>query len=249
MRNERLREAIQASGLSFGDLGGDVGVDAKTAQRWVYEGRVPRRATAERVAHRLAVPLDWLWPNIDGRSSRMPADFVRLYAHRADAPRQLWLELVQTAEHRVDILSMTGHTLKEENPEIAGRLRRKAEAGVRLRIVLSHPRSTALRRCGEEQHVLRALLGRAHGAQAYFEVLRGVPGVEVRRHKATVYASIFRFDDQMLVNQHLFGTLSTASPLLHLCRETQGGLFDLFMDSYDRCWDESAIDDAGTSAA
>lgn len=242
MRNERLREAIQASGLSFGDLGDDVGVDAKTAQRWVYEGRVPRRATAERVSHRLAVPLDWLWPNIDGRSSRMPADFVRLYTRRADAPRQLWLELVQTAEHRVDILSVTGHTLAAENPEIAGRLRRKAEAGVRLRIVLAHPRSTALRRCGEEQHILRALLSRAHKAQAYFEVLRGVPGVEVRLHKATVYTSIFRSDDQMLVNQHLFGSQSAASPLLHLCRETEGGLFDLFAGNFDRFWDEIPLD-------
>ena len=60
MRNERLREAIAALGMKINDLGPVVGVNSKTAQRWVYEGRTPRRKTADRVSHHLGVPVDWL---------------------------------------------------------------------------------------------------------------------------------------------------------------------------------------------
>jgi hypothetical protein len=81
MRNERLREAIRASGLAITELGSAVGVDGKTAQRWVYEGRTPHRRTADRVSRRLGVPVDWLWLAIScpgGGSSRHPKDFIRI---------------------------------------------------------------------------------------------------------------------------------------------------------------------------
>lgn len=76
--NVRLKEAIFAMGISINDLGPAVGVHAKIGQRWVYEARVPRRRTAERVAHRLGVPVDWLWPEIDGDDKRVPADLGRV---------------------------------------------------------------------------------------------------------------------------------------------------------------------------
>ena len=41
------------------------------------------------VSHHLGVPVDWLWPEIEGDEKRVPSDLVRLYPHRLDAPRQL----------------------------------------------------------------------------------------------------------------------------------------------------------------
>lgn len=41
MGNERLRAAIEASGLSYAEIAEHVGVDAKTPSRWVNEGRQP----------------------------------------------------------------------------------------------------------------------------------------------------------------------------------------------------------------
>jgi transcriptional regulator with XRE-family HTH domain len=238
MRNERLREAIRASGLAITELGGAVGVDGKTAQRWVYEGRTPHRRTADRVSRRLGVPVDWLWPAISGPSgnSSYPRDFVRLYTHRAEAPRQLWHELMRETKDCVDILCVAGLFLVEDNPSIDALLARKAEDGVQLRIALAHPKSPALRRRGTEQQLLKALTARARAAQSYFEPLSRMPGVDLRPHAATVYSSIFRFDDQMLVNQHLYGTQGYLSPLLHVRRESEGGLFDGFAASFERFW-------------
>jgi hypothetical protein len=236
MRNERLREAIVALGLRINDLGPVVGVNAKTAQRWVYEGRVPRRKTADRVSHHLGVPVDWLWPQIDGDEKRVPTDLVRFYAHRLDAPRQLWLELIRGARSEIDILGIAGLFLLEDNPNVVALLRRKAEAGVRMRVTLTDPDATALRRRSGEEMLYDTLVTRAEIARDAFDPLFTTAGVEYRPHTATVYTSIFRFDEQMLVNPHLFGIYGYLAPLMHLRRTGDGGMFDLFRSSFDRVW-------------
>ena len=42
-----------------------------------------------------------------------------------------------------------------------------------------------------------------------------LPGVQVRTHQTTLYASQFRFDDSMLVNNHTYGSWAAQSPVLH----------------------------------
>jgi transcriptional regulator with XRE-family HTH domain len=240
MRNERLREAIRASGLAITELGGAVGVNGKTAQRWVYEGRTPRRKTADRVSRRLGVPVDWLWPSIAAPGAgpdNNPRDFVRMYAHRAEAPRQLWHELMRGAKSNIDMLCVTGLFLAEDNPSVDDLLARKAEDGVPVRLALAHPTSPALRRRGTEQQLMGALAARARAAISYFEPVGEIPGAELRTHNFTIYSSIFRFDDDILVNHHLFGIRGFLSPLVHLRRETEGGLFDLVSGAFDRFWE------------
>lgn len=236
MRNERLREAIAAVGMKINDLGPVVGVNTKTAQRWVYEGRVPRRKTADRVSHHLGVPVDWLWPEIDGDENRVPADLVRLYTHRLDAPRQLWLELIRGARSQIDILGIAGLFLLEDNPAVVGLLKRKADLGVTMRIALTDPDSAAIRRRSGEEMLFDVLVNRAEIARDAFDPLFAMASVEYRPHAATVYTSIFRFDEQMLVNQHMFGIYGYLAPLMHLQRVDEGGLFDMFMTSFDRVW-------------
>jgi hypothetical protein len=43
-------------------------------------------------------------------------------------------------------------------------------------------------------------------ALAYYRPLVGVDGIDFRLHGTSLYNSIFRYDDQMLVNQHIYGT-------------------------------------------
>lgn len=238
MRNSRLKESIAALGMRINELGPAVGVNAKTGQRWLYEGRTPRRKTADRVAHCLGVPVDWLWPQIDGDGKQVPTDVVRLYPRRLDAPRQLWLELIRNAHADIDILAVAGLFLLEDNPAIMGLLRQKAGAGVKIRIALTDPDSAALSRRGGEEMLYDTLLSRAAIARDALDPLFTVPGVEYRPHAATVYTSIFRCDDHMLVNQHMYGIFGYLAPLLHLQRTDDGpdGLFDTFQTSFDRVW-------------
>src|SRR5262245_56740442 len=50
--------------------------------------------------------------------------------------------------------------------------------------------------------------------------------VEIRTHETTLYNSLCRFDDVMLVNAHVWGVSAFAAPVLHLGRLGGGGLVD-----------------------
>jgi hypothetical protein len=64
----------------------------------------------------------------------------------------------------------------------------------------------------------------------------GVQGLEARKHDTTLYTSIFRFDEDLLANTHVYGAPANHSPILHLHRVAGGRLFPHFMNAFDRVW-------------
>ena len=66
-----------------------------------------------------------------------------------------------------------------------------------------------------------------------------VSAVEVRLHNTTLYNSLFRFDDDLLVNMHAYGAVAAQSPVMHLRRISGGRLFPHYMRSFERVWDEA----------
>ena len=81
--------------------------------------------------------------------------------------------------------------------------------------------------------------GRVRMALAYYRPLVGVPGVEFHLHRTTLYNTMIRFDDQMLINQHIYGTYGYMAPVLHLRRVDTGDLFTTYERSVERVWEES----------
>jgi hypothetical protein len=69
--------------------------------------------------------------------------------------------------------------------------------------------------------------------------LATVAGVEIRRHSTVLYNSIYRFDDEMIVNPHVYGRIASHSPALHLRRLGAGDLFEMYADSFDAVWTEA----------
>jgi hypothetical protein len=49
-------------------------------------------------------------------------------------------------------------------------------------------------------------------ALTYYEPLLDVDGCEVRLHSTTLYASLFRYDDEITVNPHAYGQPASANP-------------------------------------
>lgn len=47
---------------------------------------------------------------------------------------------------------------------------------------------------------------------------------EIRLHDTPLYNSIYRFDDDMLINTHVYGILAAYTPVLHL-RRVDGAYF------------------------
>jgi hypothetical protein len=48
--------------------------------------------------------------------------------------------------------------------------------------------------------------------------------VELRLHDTALYNSVYRFDDEMLVNVHAYGILAAYTPVMHL-RQVDGAFF------------------------
>ncbi|MGI9616689.1 MAG: hypothetical protein ACR2QO_27480, partial [Acidimicrobiales bacterium] len=58
----------------------------------------------------------------------------------------------------------------------------------------------------------------------------------IRLHATTLYNSIFRFDDEMLVNTHVYGIPAAHAPVMHLRRLSGGELFDIYQISFEAVW-------------
>jgi hypothetical protein len=52
------------------------------------------------------------------------------------------------------------------------------------------------------------------------------------------------FDDDMLVNAHVYGAPAAHSPVLHLRRLPGGRLFDHYQASFERVWEQASADNA-----
>jgi phosphatidylserine/phosphatidylglycerophosphate/cardiolipin synthase-like enzyme len=157
-------------------------------------------------------------------SSSVPAvdqgadQVVAFYPHRADTPKKLWMDLLVHAQEEISLFANASLFLPEENPEAIEILRAKAADGVRVRILLGDPDHPAMELRGREERLFEAIPGRIRMALAYYRPLVDVEGIEFRLHGTSLYNSIFRYDDQMLINQHIYGTYGYIAPILHFAR-------------------------------
>jgi transcriptional regulator with XRE-family HTH domain len=238
--NERLRSTLTSSAYTQQQLAEEVGIDPKTVERWVTKGRLPHRRTAIRAARLLGVSASWLWPELDkDRSPVSHSEVVAYYPHRSEVPKTLWMDVLESAEEQVTLLAYASLFLPEENPEAIDLLRQKASHGVPVRIALGDPDSAEAELRGREERLYDALPARIRMALTYYRPVVGVPGLEFHLHRTTLYNSIFRYDDEMLINTHVYGMYGYMAPILHLRRVEGGTLFDMYARSFELVWAES----------
>jgi transcriptional regulator with XRE-family HTH domain len=238
--NDRLRSALRNRQFTLEIFAAELGVDPKTVQRWLTHGRRPHRATAYRAATLLDVPAVWLWPELEvSPGAATPSEVVAFYPHRSETPKSLWLELLKSARKELWLLAYASLFLPEQNPEVIALIREKAADGVDVRIVLGDPDSEEAELRGREEQLYEAIPARIRMALAYYRPLTDVQGIQFHLHRTTLYNSIFRFDDQMLVNQHVYGAYGYMAPILHLRRVDGADLFETYTTSFERVWTES----------
>ena len=152
-------------------------------------------------------------------------------------PADLWRRLVDTAKQHFDMLVYSGLFLVDNHPDLPLTLATRAEAGLRARLLYGNPDSEIVAWRGEEEGIGEDLAARIRLSLKYMAPARGVDGVEVRQHQTVLYNSVYRFDDEMLVNTHVIGSPAPQNPVLHLQRVPGGHLFDHYLRSFDRVWD------------
>ena len=233
MINERLRRAMLRAGYDTETLAEAAGVAGKSVQRWIAGDVTPYPRTRYRVAAILAEDESYLWPQAVNHAALAGAELAATWPRRCDVPAHMWTELLRAAGRNVDVLAFAGLFLTEEHSGWLPALAEKAASGTRIRLLLGDPAGAQLAARDREYSISGGVAGRVAAVLGYY---RQMPeAVELRLHDTPLYNSVYRFDDEMLVNVHAYGILAAYTPVMHL-RRVDGAFFNTYIESFERVW-------------
>jgi transcriptional regulator with XRE-family HTH domain len=236
--NERLRAALARDGWTLDAFAEALEVDRKTVERWISKERTPHRKTAVAAANRLSEDPAYLWPDLGMRlvTDETFGEVVTVYTERSAVPNSLWLSLLQRAHDSVDLLVYAGPHLPEANPSWTKEIQNKCDEGTQVRIAFGDPGSDQVRTRGEEEGVGAGMAVRINYAPAWYRPILGSPNLAIRFHSTVLYNSILRFDDQMLVNPHIYSIPAFRAPIIHLRKIHGGPLFGTYAECFEKIW-------------
>ncbi len=238
MTNEPLRRALTDATMTERDLARACGVDVKTVGRWLaHEERLPHQRHRWAVSETLGVEEAMIWPDAVRAAVKTGADreIAAAYPYRSEVPRALWHRLVTKATNEITLAGYTNYFFWLEQANFGAILRRQAEAGCQIRFLVGDPDSEVTRRREELEGVPLTIRTRIQVTLDELSRLRDI--VQVRFSDQHLAMSVFRFDNQMIVTQHLAYLVGHDSPALHLVRRQDNGLFDRFAAHLTTLWD------------
>ena len=228
-----LRRAMAGARIRDVDVAGSLQVDPKTVQRWLG-GRLPQSRHRWSLADLLGVHEYDLWPHLAGVPA-IGAEVYATYPHRASVPRDVWRNMFAAAQHEIGVLVYAGMFLAEDI-DLIRVLSERAHSGLSVRILLGDPDCPDVQRRGDEEGINDAIAAKIRNAIVLYRPLEA-SGAEIRMHTTVLYNSIFRADDEMLINQHVYGIAAGYAPVLHLRHQDDGdGVFTTYTDSFERVW-------------
>jgi transcriptional regulator with XRE-family HTH domain len=239
--NEPLRRALLRARLREDDIAARLDVDPKTVRRWL-NGRVPYASNRVKIADLVGAEEADLWPDAGGplTARTRPEELEAVYPHRWAIPRRVWTRFFESAEHEIGILDYSALFLAED----AGILRiltDKGRAGVTVRIALGDPDSPQVAERGEEEGIGTAMAAKIRNALTLYRPLRVAGNIEIRLHRTTLYNSIYRADNQLLINQHAYGFPAAQSPAFNLHKTESDKMFGGYLESFQRVWSVAKV--------
>ena len=160
-----------------------------------------------------------------------------MYPHRWAVPREVWARLFGSAELEIAILAYSALFLAEDTG-ILRILADKGRAGVIVRIALGDPDGPNVADRGEEEGIGDGMAAKIRNALTLYRPLRTMENIEIRLHRTVLYNSIYRADDQLMVNQHTYGVPAAQAPVFCL-RHADSEMAALYLDSFERVWASS----------
>lgn len=151
-------------------------------------------------------------------------------------PSPVWGELTAAASRELTFAGYTNYFLWLTVPGLRDTLRQKAEAGVRVRVLLGDPDSEVTRTREMIEEVPLTVSSRIAVSLNELGPLREVPGIEVRFSDRHISLSVFTFDDQMIVCTHVAAAVGHDSPTYRIKRSSAGGLYAAYADHVDALW-------------
>jgi hypothetical protein len=188
-----------------------------------------------------------LWPRAvkDRIKTGNDRELVHSYPYRSACPSTVWAELVENSGEELFLAGYTNYFFWTQLPQFTETVRRKAESGCRDRFLLGDPAGEVTRQREAIEDVALSVSTRIRISLEHLDRLGPLPGLEVRYSSAEdavnhVSLSVFRFDRDALVTPHLARLVGHDSPLLHLRRQSAGGMFDRFAEHAEELWSRAA---------
>jgi transcriptional regulator with XRE-family HTH domain len=233
--NEVLRRFLLQARLSEDDVAARLSVDPKTVRRWL-NGRVPYPHNRAAIADLLGADEGDLWPGASGTlTARIrPDELSTVYPHRLAVPREVWIQFFSPARSEIGILAYSALFLAEDKG-ILQLLAEKGQAGVNIRIALGDPESSHLEQRGGKGTV-HTMPGKIQKALALYRSVAEPENVEIRLHRAVLYNSIYRVDDQLIVSQNAYGIPVAHAPVFRLRDTGDGEMSALYRESFEFMW-------------
>lgn len=235
--NDLLRRALEDAQLTEDEIAARLDVDPKTVRRWI-RGRVPYPRHRTRLCQLLNRDESDLWPHLAApRPLPGPpgAQILATYPHRWAVPRTVWHHLFTSARREIGILAYAGLFLAEDQGVIRT-LADKARDGVAVRILLGNPDGPRISERGTDEGVGDSLAAKIRNALVLYQPLRDVDGAEIRLHDTVLYNSIYRADDDLLINPHAFGIPASHAPVLHVRHVEEGDMASTYLRSFENVW-------------
>ncbi|MFG1806122.1 XRE family transcriptional regulator [Streptomyces sp. NPDC049040] len=234
--NAALRRALMSAGLDSADVAARLDVDPKTVEQWCA-GRLPYARNRAALAALVGRAEGELWPAAAHSRPRVPpgGEILTIYPHRWAVPRETWLRHFAGAEREIGILAYSALFLIED-PGILHTLADRAREGVKVRLLLGDPESPEVAERGESEGVGDAMSARIRNALALLSPLAKMAAVEVRLHRTALYNSIYRADDDLLINPHVYGQPAATAPVFHVRFTVADMLAANYLESFERVW-------------
>lgn len=235
--NDALHQALIDAGLSEVDVAARLGVDPKTVQRWIA-GRIPYPRHRSALARLLRVEETALWPGPKTRRptvKRPETEIIAAYPHRASVPRQMWQQLFRSAHREIGVLVYAGLFLAED-PDLLRVVADKAREGVSVRILLGDPEGSCIAGRGAEEGLGDAMAAKIRNALVFYHPLCEIDGIAIRQHDTVLYTSIYRADDDLMINPHIYGVPAAQAPVLHLRKTSGDDMASTYLAGFERVW-------------
>ncbi len=213
-------------------------------ERWIADDAlIPHARNREDASQALGVESDMLWPKAVRERLKTGGDreVIQTYPYRSACPSTAWTELIENASEELLFAGYTNYFLWTQVPAITATLRQKAASGCQVRFLLGDPDGDVTRQREVIEGVALTVSTRIRMSLEELARLADVPQIKVRYSAAEdatnhVSLSVFRFDDQAFITPHLARVVGHDSPLMHVRRRGQGGLFDRFSEHAEELW-------------
>jgi hypothetical protein len=247
--NTALSTAMADRGVRPGQLATQIGASVDSVKRWLRDaGTAPHPATRAAVAVHLGVSEEMLWPAAAKSVIKTGPDreVVSVYPYRSACPKSVWAELIERADREILFAGYTNYFVFLDQPAFHRTLQTKLRQGVRVRFLLGDPEGEVTRARERIEDTPLSVSMRIRITQENLGKVVDAEGLEVR-YSATedatnhVGLSVFRFDEDALVCPHLARLVGHDSPMMHLRKRDDHGMFDRFADHAEELWSRAVL--------